>query len=102
MQVVHQVSGQEGADGSWAAADPDVQPGCGPPCLLKGPGRAGAGEVERGAAIHLQRRPGMAGEDEHRGVKRRAVSPAALPLVVWPGAALRPELIPAHDLRADA
>ena len=44
----------------------------------------------------------MMGEDEHRGVKRRVVPPPALPLVVWPGAVLRPELIPAHDLRADA
>src|SRR5436305_10841531 len=44
----------------------------------------------------------MVGEDEHRGVKWRVVSPPALPLLVWPGAALRPELIPAHDLRADA
>ena len=44
----------------------------------------------------------MMGEDEHRGVKRRIVSPPALPLGVWPGAALRREFIPAHDLRADA
>ena len=44
----------------------------------------------------------MMGEDEHRGVKRRVVPPPALPLVVCPGAALRPELIPAHDLRANA
>src|SRR5437764_5584213 len=102
VQVVHQVSGQEGADGSWAAADPAVQPGCGLPRLLQGLGGAGAGEVERGAALHLQRWPGMVGEDEHRGVKRRVVSPPARPLLVWPGAALRPELIAAHDLRADA
>jgi hypothetical protein len=51
VQVVNQVSGQEGADGSWAAANPDVQPGRGLACLLKGLSGAGAGEVERAAAV---------------------------------------------------
>src|SRR5260221_6807838 len=44
----------------------------------------------------------MVGEDEHRGVKRRVVSPPALPLMALPGAAVRTELVPSHDLRADA
>src|SRR5690348_11968248 len=44
----------------------------------------------------------MVGENEHRGVKRRVVSPPPLPLLVLPGAAVRTELVPSHDLRADA
>jgi hypothetical protein len=58
--------------------------------------------VERGAAVELDRCPGMVGEDEDRGVERRLVAPPALPAVVAPRAALRVELVAPHDLRSDA
>ena len=48
-----------------------------------------------------ERRPLVVGHHEDRGVERRLVAPPALPLVVGPGAALRAELVAAHDLGAD-
>ena len=42
------------------------------------------------------------GEHEDGGVERRFVAPPPLPLIVGPRAALRAELVAAHDLRADA
>ena len=44
----------------------------------------------------------MVGEDKDRGAERRVVSPPAGPLLVRPGAVVRAELAPPHDLGADA
>src|SRR6201993_506966 len=44
----------------------------------------------------------MAGEDENRGVERRRVAPPSVPLLVRPGAVVRAEFAPPHDLGADA
>src|SRR5437588_11152595 len=44
----------------------------------------------------------MVGENKDRGVERRVVSPPSGPLLVRPGAVVRAELAPAHDLGADA
>ena len=58
-------------------------------------------EVERGVG---KREAGslMVGEDEHGGVEGRVVSPPSLPIEVLPRAALRSELVAAHDLGPDA
>ena len=70
--------------------------------LRKRLGGAGVEEVKPGTAAHLDGRPGMVGEDKDRGAERRVVSPPAVPLLVRPGAVVRAELAPAHDLGADA
>ena len=57
--------------------------------------------MERGAALHLNRRAGTVGEDERRRVERRVGTPPSRPLrVVLPSG--RAELAGAHDLGADA
>src|SRR5262249_54211781 len=54
-------------------------------------------EVEGRAALHLERRPRMVGEDEDRTVIGRRVAPPALPALVGPGPAHRPEHVAAQD-----
>src|SRR5580693_1181227 len=44
----------------------------------------------------------MVGEDKNRGAERRVVSPPSVPLLVRPGAVVRAELAPPHDLGTDA
>src|SRR5215831_21369174 len=44
----------------------------------------------------------MVGENKNRGVERRVVSPPSVPLLVRPGAVVRAELAPPHDLDTDA
>ena len=44
----------------------------------------------------------MVGEHEHRGAEYRVIAPPALPVLVGPRAALRPELVPPHDLGTDS
>src|SRR6185369_2521318 len=102
MQVVYQVRRQELTDHGRPAADPDVKAARGLACLVECFLRGGVDEVECRAALHHQRGTRMVGQDEHRGVERWIRSPPARPLVVLPGAALRSELVPSHDLRADA
>ena len=69
---------------------------------VQGLGGGGVDEVERRPALHLDRGPGVMAEHEYGGMKRRVVSPPALPLFVRPRSALGSELIPAHDLDTDA
>ena len=102
MHVIDQVGGEKLADYRWSAANADVQATGGLLGHLHGLSRAGVDEVERRAALHLDRGPGVMGEDEHRGMKGRVVAPPALPLLVRPRPALGSELVPAHDLCADA
>src|SRR5205085_876330 len=59
-------------------------------------------EVERGAALHRDRRARVVRQHEHRVVIRRGVSPPASPGVVLPRAADRAEHVTAHDGCADA
>src|ERR687884_110770 len=60
----------------------------------------GGKEVKRRAALHLDRRARVVGEDEDRRVKRRVGAPPALPLrVLVPSG--RAELPGTHDLGAD-
>src|SRR6266704_4829779 len=63
-------------------------------------GRRSVDEVERRAALHLDRRARVMGEDEDRCVERRVGTPRALPLrVLVPSG--RAELPGTHDLGAD-
>src|SRR4051795_6851212 len=63
-------------------------------------GRRSVDEVERRAALHLDRRARVMSEDEDRCVERRVGTPRALPLrVLVPSG--RAELPGAHDLGAD-
>src|SRR5256886_6695645 len=63
-------------------------------------GRRSVDELERRAAIHLDRWARVMGEDEGRCVERRVGTPPALPLrVLVPSG--RAELVRAHDLGAD-
>ena len=50
----------------------------------------------------VDRGPRMMGQHEHRGMKGRIVAPPALPFLVGPRTTLGPELVPSHDLSADA
>src|SRR5690348_13543712 len=102
VRVVDQAGGQEFADGGRAAADAEIPARGGLARLRKRLGGAGVEEVKRGTAVHLDGGPGMVGEDKDRGAERRVVSPPAVPLLVRPGAVVRAELAPAHDLGADA
>src|ERR1035438_425553 len=63
--------------------------------------RAGVDEVERRAALHLNRRTGIVGEYEHRVLVGRIVAPPPLPVQILPRAALRPEHVAAHNVRPD-
>src|SRR4029450_9726930 len=63
-------------------------------------GRRGGDEVERGTALHLDRRGDVVGEDEDRCVERRVGTPRALPLRVLVPSGMA-ELPSTHDLGAD-
>src|SRR6516164_1357647 len=102
VQVVDQVGGQEFADGGRATADADIPARGGLARLRKRLSGAGVEEVKRGTAVHLDGGPGMVGEDKDRGVEWRVVSPPSVPLLVRPGAVVRAELAPPHDLGTDA
>src|SRR3954447_4229648 len=97
-----QVGGEELAQRRPATADSYVATVRRFPGLLQNLLRGGVDEGERGAAVELDRCPGMVGEDEDRGLERRLLTPPALPAVVAPRAALRVELVAPHDLRSDA
>src|SRR5688500_10220340 len=57
--------------------------------------------MEHGAAFHLQRWARMVGEDEDRHMVWRIGAPPALPVMVRPRPAHRPEHVAAHDPGAD-
>ena len=83
-----------------AAADADVLAAGGLAGRLERLGRRRVDEVERRAALHLDRRARVMGEDEDRRVERRVGTPPALPLRVLVPAG-RAELPGTHDLGAD-
>src|SRR5215216_7932350 len=81
-------------------ADADVLAAGGLAGGLERLGRRGVDEVEGRAALHLDRRARVMGEDEGRCVERRVGTPPALPLrVLVPSG--RAELVRAHDLGPD-
>src|SRR6476659_5132346 len=57
--------------------------------------------MEDGAALHLERWTRMVGNDKDRHMVRRIGAPPALPLMVRPPPAHRPEHIAAHDPGAE-
>src|SRR4051812_49709983 len=57
--------------------------------------------MEDGAALHLQRRARMVGQNEDRHMVRWIGAPPALPLIVRPGSAHRSEHVAAHDPGAE-
>src|SRR5690606_10345549 len=58
-------------------------------------------EVKGRAALHLQGRPRIVCEHEHRHVIGRVLAPPAAPGLVRPRPAHRSEHVPSHDPRAD-
>jgi hypothetical protein len=58
-------------------------------------------EVERRAAVHLQRLARIVGQHEDRGVVRRILAPPAAPRLVPLAATGRAEHVAAHDGRPD-
>src|SRR6185369_4714912 len=57
--------------------------------------------MEDGAALHLQRRAPMVGQDEDRHMVRWIGAPPAFPLKVRQGSAHRSEHVAPHDPGAD-
>src|SRR5262245_48361067 len=100
VHVVHEPGRQELADHGGTTAEAYVLAARSLAGLLGRLGRRSVDEVERRAALHLDRRVGVMGEDEGRGVERRVRAPPALPLrVVVPSGWA--ELPGPHDLGAD-
>ena len=101
MHLVDQIGLEELSNSADAATDPDVEvTGKGAGLRERGDG-VGVHEMERRPTLHLEHRPGMVRQYDHRGVEDRVLAPPPLPSVVLPGAALRAELVAAHDLHAD-
>ena len=100
MQVVDEPGGKEVADHRDTAAEAHILAVRSVASRLERLGRRGVDEMERRAALHLDRRARMMRQDEGRRVERRVGTPPALPLRVlvpsrWP------ELPGTHDLGAD-
>ena len=100
VQVVDEPGGEEVADHRGASADAHVLAVRGLAGRLERLGRRRVEEVERRAALHLDRRARVMGEDEDRCVERRVGTPRALPLRVLVPAGVA-ELPGTHDLGAD-
>ena len=98
--MVDEPGRQELADHGWASADADVLSFRSLASLLERLGRRRGHEVERGAALHLDRGAGVVGEDEDRRVERRVGAPPAFPFGVLVPAGIA-ELPGTHDLGAD-
>src|SRR3954453_17319006 len=99
--MVDKVGGEKVAHGGGSAADANVEAAR---CLSRGGEgflRGRIEEVERRAALQLDRRAWMVGQYEHGRVEHGVVAPPTLPFLVGPGPALGAELVAAHDLRPD-
>src|SRR6266536_3670810 len=100
VHVVDEPGGKEVADHGGTPADADVLAARSLAGRLERLGRRRVDEVVRRAALHLDRRARVMGEDEDRCVERRIGTPPALPLrVLVPSG--RTELPGTHDLGAD-
>src|ERR1700674_5856142 len=102
MQVIDKAGGQEFTDGPHSATDADVAAASEFPRSRNRFVGRGVDEMKGCAAGHLNRRTRVVRQHDHRGMKRRIVSPPALPLVVGPGALKRAKFPPPHDFDADA
>src|SRR5205814_9041757 len=71
-------------------------------CALERGVDAVGDEVEHRATFHLERASRVVREHENRRVIRRLVAPPALPALVGPRPAHRPEHVAPEDPRADA
>src|ERR671939_189439 len=100
VHVVDESGSKELADHGGASADPYVLAVGGLAGPLERLGRRSVDEVERRAALHLDRRARVMGEDEDRCVERRVGTPRALPLRVLVPSGVA-ELPGPHDLGAD-
>src|SRR5205823_3407427 len=100
VHVVNEPGGNEVTHDADTAADAYVLAvGCLARSLQRLRGRS-VDEVERGAALHLDRRAGVMREDEDRRVEWRVGTPPAFPLRVLVPAGVT-ELPGTHDLGAD-
>ena len=100
VHVVDEPGSKEFADHRGTPADAYVLAARSLAGRLERLGRRRVDEVERRAALHLDRRARVMGEDEDRCVERRVGTPPALPLrVLVPSG--RAELPGTHDLGAD-
>src|SRR5215831_11306337 len=90
------------ADRRHAPAHAHVAPARGGACLLER-GMDTVGDEEKlGAACHLECRPRMMGEHEHRCVIGRLLAPPALPTLIRPRPAHRTEHVASEDPGTDA
>src|SRR5215217_7136497 len=100
VHVVYEPGGEEVADHGGASADAYVLAICGLQGRLERLGRRRVEEVERRAALHLDRRARVMGEDEDRCVEWRVRTPRALPLRILVPSGVA-ELPGPHDLGTD-
>src|SRR5688572_6979520 len=100
VHVVDEPGSKEVAEHAGTSADAYVPAGRSLAGCLERLGRRSVDEVERRAALHLDRRARVMGEDEDRCVEWRVGTPRALPLrVLVPSA--RTEIPGTRDLGAD-
>src|SRR3954453_5211372 len=99
VHMVDEPGSKEVADHGGTSAEAYVLAVRGLAGCLERLGRRSVDEVERRAALHLDRRAWVMGEDEYRCVERRVGTPRALPLRVLLPAG-RAELAGTHDLGA--
>src|SRR6185437_11473785 len=97
MHLVDQARFQILPDGRDTTADANIFATCGLARAVQSLLNAAGNEVKGRAAEHLQRLPRMMCEHEHRHVIGRRVTPPALPALVAPTAAHRPEHVAAED-----
>jgi hypothetical protein len=100
VHVVDEPGSKEVADHGGTSADAYVLAVRSLAGRLERLGRRRVEEVERRAALHLDRRARVMSEDEDRGVERRVGTPRALPLRVLVPSGVA-ELAGTHDLGAD-
>src|SRR6266498_3233931 len=100
VHVVDEPGSKEVADHGGTPADAYVQAARRLAGRLERLGRRSVDEVERRAALHLDRRARVMGEDEGRCVERRVGSPRAFPFGVLVPSGVA-ELVRTHDLGAD-
>src|SRR5437763_12346156 len=100
-KLVDHARGEPLADGGGAAGYVDPKP-AGRCCRARERGVEPFGyEVERRPTVHLDWLVRIVGEDEHRRVIWRIVSPPSPPIAI-PGAPDRAEHVAAHDIRTAA
>src|SRR5687767_8323725 len=100
VHVVDEPGGKEVADHGGASAEAYVLAVRSLAGGLERLGGRSVDEVERGAALHLDRRARVMGEDEGRCVERRVGTPRAFPFGVLVPSGVA-ELVRTHDLGAD-